>query len=183
MLRPVSVLRPYDLIWSGDPALALAPIPTAPVRLPDETDDELEARTDAWKAECDAIRARNSEAYNRAIETGDWTPILKAGDAPTRFRVRQVPGSTWRVFWRLWEGLGVREQMLLAFRVGVIDIIDGPIGSKIELTEHLALDGKPTGLGLVLPLEVCDTLDRIGEAIINDLSLLILQQRGGPPGK
>lgn len=182
-IRPVSAIKPYDLIWSGDSALTLAPIPPEPVRLPDEADDELRARTEAWEAEATAIRARNTEAYSRAFESGDWSSILRAGETPTKFRVRQIPGSAWRALERVGNGLTPREWCYLVFRLGVVDILDGPVGAKIELTEHLGLDGKPTGLGPVLPVEVCDGLDRISPAIINDLSLLVLQQRGGPAGK
>lgn len=182
-IRPASVVRPYDLIWSGDPALTLAPIPPEPVALPSEPAESLRDRVAAWKQDTAAILARNAELYDRALETGDWSPILKPGETPTKFRVRQIPGSVRRVLDRVWAGTEWREQVLFAFRLAVIDIIDGPIGSKIELSEHVGIDGKPTGLGPALPVEVCDALDRITLAIINDLGILIMQQKGAPPGK
>lgn len=182
-IRPVSAIKPYDLIWSGDSALKLDPLPPEPVALPDEAPHEIAARHVAWAAACEATRKRNSEAYSRAHESGDWSPLLRDGDAPCRFRVRQVPGHAWRAFERVWDGLAPREWCLLVFRLGVVDILDGPIGTKIDLVEHLGRDGKPTGLGLVLPVEVCDALDRISPAIIDELSLLILQQRSLSSGK
>lgn len=83
MFAPPSLQKEYALVFSGDPALAL---PT----------DEKE----------------RANVLRVARETGQWDGLLKVGERPTLFRMRQLPGST-----RTWLGCHSTRKKLLDHEV------------------------------------------------------------------
>jgi hypothetical protein len=78
VIKPPSLVHEYDLIYSGDPALALP--------------EDLEAR---------------KRAFDTAVETGDWRPLLGGTSEPTVFTLRPLTGSQYD--W--WYGETQRRQL------------------------------------------------------------------------
>ncbi len=92
MFLPPSVLKDYALVFSGDPALML---PT----------DEKEREA----------------ALTVARDTGNWTPLLIAGEEPTLFYVRQLSGTTftWMASQQKRKRLSQQELCELALRLAL----------------------------------------------------------------
>lgn len=169
---PPSIATDYRLVSQFDPALE------TPVRRADEKDDEWEKRGAAW-----------AETLNRARETGVWDALLKPGQQPTFFRVRQIPGPIFRTLDRVIAPLAMAERCALIVRVALIGIENGPPDHKIEIGEHVDLLNRPTGLGQVVTEKTIDVLDRVpipGEhagALVNELGTVIYDRRSRLPGK
>jgi hypothetical protein len=143
---PPSSAFDYTLIFSGDPALE------QPVRV----EPEDAAGNAAW----DARLKEWQHALGVARATGDWTPLLKAGQEPTRFVLRQVPGDVWGALQRLFSGLSLIEQRTLMLRAALVRIEHGP-DHKLKFEEHRDVRGNPTGLGQVLTVATTNLLDAI----------------------
>lgn len=180
-----SVLRDYELISIYDSSIVLAATPPEVERLPDESDADLEGRQAKRDEEAVRIAKENAEAHQRAIESGNWSALLRPNDEPTRFRVRQVPGATWMRFYRLIDQMNELEARWLAFRLGVIGIVNGPVGHTVSFDESHTdpRTGEPTGLGRVLSDDVCNAIHLADRRVIPEIGLLIMRQRGGPLGK
>lgn len=107
-IRPLSLIAPYHLVWSRDPALDAPPEPA---------DDEKDAGIkDGW--------ARWQTKIAEAHRTGNWQTLVKPGQQPTLFRVRQVPTS-------------VASKLLAVARSGDLD----PVFELPALSFRVALDG------------------------------------------
>jgi hypothetical protein len=92
MLLRTSVADHYELIYSGDPALAT----------PDDPNDP------AWV-----------EKLERARDTGDWGPLLKPGEEPSVFVFKNLPGSQWRRVMDVASSVGPGEGTAIIFRASV----------------------------------------------------------------
>ena len=118
MIKPPSLIKEYTLIYSGDPALALPADPK-----------------------------EREQALIVARETGNWQPLVVAGEQPTLFQCRPLPGTTfeWLVGeWGFRAKLGRKptgaEGLLLTFQLGVrkIENFGGvPITFEDEADERL----------------------------------------------
>lgn len=170
-----SIARPYGLISSLDPAL------DAPERTPEETDDAWKGRLDSW-----------TEQLRVARERDDWKPLLKAGETPTVFRCRHIPGDIWAMRARVLAGMGQVEYMAHVVRLALVGIENFRPDFKLKLVPHLDLDGKPTGFGKVADPAVVGELaaltdadgNPVGETLITELgALVITRQMGAPSGK
>ncbi len=184
---PPSNLREYDLIWIRDTAIQLEEAPARPSRDEGEAVEAYEARIEAARVEVEAITTRNAERYLRAaLETGDWSELLREGDKPTVFRCRQIPGAVWNAIatWRAHRQPSDHEYLTLVFRAGVVGFKDAPQAVKAEFTDdHRNEANERTGVGRVLKASVTDGLHAISKAIVPEIGALIARQRGGPAGK
>lgn len=89
----LSLTEPYRVISRYDSAIDLPPEPNDPMpqRTDGESDEAFEARAKAWAA---PIREWG-KPLRTARETGDYSAILKAGETPSAFIVRQVTATEW----------------------------------------------------------------------------------------
>lgn len=89
----LSLTEPYRVISRYDSAIDLPPEPNDPMpqRADGESDEAFEARAKAWAA---PIREWG-KPLRVARETGDYSAILKAGETPTVFVVRQISATEW----------------------------------------------------------------------------------------
>lgn len=76
MIRPPSLVKSYDWVWSQDPALD-SPPSSAPKRTLAE-----------WKRRLQIAR-----------ETGVYDGVLKPGEKPTLFTLALIPQDKWGVLW------------------------------------------------------------------------------------
>ncbi len=180
--HPPSVTGPFDLISTFDPALAW---PDVPARDPDESDPDYKARLER---DFNPKRDEFARLLNTARETGLWSTVLKDGDPPTRFRVRQMPAKIWLQWDRVVARLAPVERAALAIRcvlLGAEHWIPGfTVGRSVE---HLDLDGKPSGLGQIAPFDVIESFYAVApgtaaDELITDLGAQILNRRGSTSG-
>lgn len=148
MLRPPSIQSDYELYCSVDPVFA---------QLADNaTDEQKTAYVDAWQ---------------RARETGEHTPLLAEGHAlaeATKFVLRQLPGSIVRQLSDLRAKVGESVFRQLVIRLALVSIVNGPEAGKPGYHE----DANLRSLGKMAPLTVVDALDSISYAIVNELAIL-----------
>ncbi len=159
MLRPSSVQKPYDLFFSGDPALRQPP------DLP--SDATAEQVTEHAKA---------LEEHRRTVElarkTSDWTALIIPGQAPTRFGFRVIPSELRR---RLFDRLGrtdaegnasasiTLDWIQLAFRAALVDVTNlGDV--QVKQVKH--------ELGMLASPAITDVLDSIDPQIVNELGMI-----------
>ena len=116
----------FALVWARDPALDVD-------------------RLDAEHAE-DPTKPNFADAYKRACETQDWSPLLKPGEKATVFRFRLLTGRIGdRVKDMARSGeAGPNEVLGIAFRVALVSI-DGwgsplPKFSRVKDAEYTHLD-------------------------------------------
>lgn len=95
MIDTPSLQKPYDLIWSGDPALSLPEVPK-----------------------------ERETALRVARETGEWKPLLTNGLVPTLFKFRPIVGSARRyLMGEMKRGQLIDAEITaLAFRLGLVAI-------------------------------------------------------------
>jgi hypothetical protein len=175
-----SLARDVRLVWSGDTALDAPVRRDSAARLPDESEDDHKEREEAWgkvlRAWWDRLRI--------ARETGDWEPLLKPGEQPTWFVMRWIPGDLWRQVPRVTGEMALPEQLALVVRLGLVGIENAPPGFKVELAQHVDVNGLKTGLGKVAVPELISKLDLVDTGIVTELGAVIAdRQNGGPPGK
>lgn len=98
--RLPSVAKPYDAVWSLDPAFE---------QLPDGADD--------------ATRTEHAHRWKVARETGDYSKLLVAGASPTKFVMRQLPPEHFPVLVDMMRsGSGNAEVASLSFRLALQSI-------------------------------------------------------------
>jgi hypothetical protein len=154
MLAPPSLVRDTVLVYSQDPALDAPPS--------DATDEERKR----WQHRVDVAR-----------ETGDWAPVLKPGQQPTRFVVRRIPGTTWRkIEDRIgFASIGAMEGMSLVLRAalkGVENFGDFKVTHADE-----------DGIGSIAKADVIDLLDAVDPDIVAELGFQVLSRQRSTPGK
>jgi hypothetical protein len=145
-IQPPSLIGTYDLISSLDDAL-IAP-DVSP--LPGEADGDHKARVaslwEAWRRDLAAAR-----------ETGRWDSMIRQGATPSRFHLRQVPGSTWARLKDLGDTMTQASFAALLVRVALVGATDWIPGFRVgPSVEHVDALGAPTGLGRVAPESVID---------------------------
>jgi hypothetical protein len=186
---PPSNLHEYALIWEGDSALSWETPPERPARVDDETDEAYTARDDvkAWAESVDAILKANASRYlTAALETGKWDGLLKEGEKPCIFRVRQVPARSWNALatWKAHRQPSDEEYYATVFRAGVVAIDGAPQGVRVSFDEqHKNEAAERTGIGKVLADSTVDAIHAINKRIVFQVGALIAMQRGGPLGK
>jgi hypothetical protein len=152
MIKPPSLVREYDLVWSQDPAL------DAPVREHEESDDAWNERNAAWE-----------KRLNVARETGDWSGVLKPGQQPTVFQCRRIRTDYWRRLQAEFGESGVIEATLTAVRLAVYGIANfGAV--KIEREK-----GHPRYDDQLLAISVCDLL-REFPGLIEELASAVISR-------
>lgn len=121
-----SIASDYAFISRFDSAIDLGPTPDVgepPTRLDGESDAAFRARAEVW-----AAPVREWERpLTLARETGDYTKILKPGEAPTIFKLRQLTASTWAKIDRYVDGLSDRERAQLVVRCAVVGVEGLPL--------------------------------------------------------
>lgn len=147
MFRAPSLQHEYTLVFSGDPALDL------PV-------DEAERET--------ALRV--------ARETGNWEPILKQGQIPTLFHVRQLTQSSAR-----WLGGEIRRRRLEPGEISVLALrlalrrVDNFDGHRVR---HEQIDDQE--LATIATIDMLFEVDPsnldIGRTLVDELGSLVLQR-------
>jgi hypothetical protein len=145
-IQPPSVIGTYDLISSLDDALISPDVSP----LPDETEAARETRVaalwEAWRRDLNAAR-----------ETGRWDGMIRKGAVPSRFHLRQIPGSTWARLKDLGDAMTQASFAALIVRVALVGATDWIPGFKVgPSVEHVDAMGAPTGLGRVGPESVID---------------------------
>lgn len=169
---PPSVAGEFRLVSQYDPALDV------PVRREGEQDGDWEKRSKAWEHKLGVAR-----------ETGLWDSLLKPGQQPTYFRVRQIPGPIFRMLDRVISPLAMAERCALVLRVALVGIENGPPEHELEFGEHVDHLNRTTGLGSIVTEKTVEVLDRVpvpGEnagALVNELGSVIYDRRCRLPGK
>lgn len=146
-LRPPSLLREYDDFFSRDPSIIAAP-------------KEPKERA-AWEAKLQTAR-----------ETGSWTDIVVPGDAPARFRMKQLAGDVFREILDANEAGRVRSNKAaqLAFRAAFQGVVDPQLVDfepKFEPTDRF---------GKIASVDVANYFDAIDTAIVTELGLEALRR-------
>ncbi len=180
--HPPSIVGPYDLISTYDPSLAW-PVPFE--RDEGESDGDYEARL---KRDFVPKRDEFARLLLVARETGNFAALIKDGDAPTRFRVRQMPPSVWVQWDRVVAKLSPLERAALAIRCVLLGAEGWTPGFAVgRSVVHLDLDGKPSGLGEVAPFDVISSFYAVknghdADELIIDLGGQVLHRRGSASG-
>ena len=179
---PPSIVGPYDLISTYDPSLAW---PVPPELDPGESDADYEARL---KRDFVPRRDEFARLLLTARETGRFESLIKDGEQPTRFRVRQMPPSVWVQWDRVVAKLSPLERAALAIRCVILGAEGWTAGFTVgNAVEHLDLDGHPSGLGRVAPFDVIASFYSVksgndADELIVDIGGQILHRRGSASG-
>lgn len=149
MIKPPSQQFPYTLIYSGDPSLCL---PSDP--------------------------AERAKALEVARETGDWTPLIHAGESPTVFTVRPITGAL--LDWMMSEGrrrdVSDPEMNVLALRVALVRV-EGFGDAKVQT----APAGHEDEFRIATPkiIEELYAIDGVGRAVVQELGALVWKRALG----
>jgi hypothetical protein len=139
VIKPPSLVHEYDLIYSGDPALALP-------------EDEKE----------------REHALTTARETGNWQALLIAGQEPTLFTLRPLTVDEYEWWGTLAQGMTVARSAMLALRLALRKVQnfgafkveptteDGYRMAKKEIVDALLAvkDGTGAVIGMSLVVEL-----------------------------
>lgn len=161
MIRPPSNQKTYDEFWSRDPAFIQPP--SAPTFAVDG--DELADKA-AREAHLQALRDHQRLVRN-ARETGDWSALLAGAEQPTRFIMRPLPGTLFRVIVDLVmsERVGEAESNMLMVRAALVGVANlGDVDVK------LALDPAYPKLGKIATVDVPNLLDSVDPKIVAELA-------------
>lgn len=154
MIRPPSLQRAYDEFYSGDPAF---------VHPPDDATADQKAE---W-----------SHKIRVARETGDWSPIVKPGEMPTKFVMMPIAGNVVRriIDQALSDKIGTAQMHQLAFRAAVIEVVnlDGAKVKRVETDNY----------GMLATSEITDFLDSISLFIVSELGREALERMKKIPPK
>lgn len=152
MFRPLSLTGEYHVAWSGDPAFDAPPAP--------EGDTPPSQERKEW-----------IERFQRARQLGTpeaWQPLLKPGQAPTLFRLRQVPAalaSKLIAISRSGELDPQFELLPLAFRTALQGVENWAPGAELKIRH--ATDATHSKLGQIAT-----------EEIVNSVGLLVSMEIG-----
>lgn len=151
--------KPYDLYWTGDPAL-LQP-PTEPA---EDADSTVKARYSRDKADYDL-------KLKLAYERGQWDELVIPGRAPTKFVMHPVRGTLIRrLADRMLGGrIGKAEMKQLAFRMAVESIENC---DEFELGEPIV----DREYGAMAAESVADFLDGIDLDIVTELGGIVIKR-------
>ena len=175
MIKPPSLVAEYDLVYSGDPALDAPPHPERAHGISD--DDHVEALKAFYSSEVwQAWLARLRVAQNAGTEAA-WSAVLKPGEKPTRFVMRQVPGTVWRkVLDQINTGkLDEATGAALVFRTAIVGIRDlGVDGVDVTMETDAVLRER------IAARSVVDKLDAIHPAIVSELGNVVWRRMNNP---
>lgn len=171
MIRLPSTFRPYDVYFSGDPALKQSP--DAPKA--DASEDDIKAYVEAKK--------QYLATFFACHDTGDWSPLLIEGQTPLKFVMLHVDRTTFRA---------------LVDRIGLPESNPRHIGERLaqSLFVRLALSSIVGAEGLVVRREsdpqwdgwvmaqpeVIQVLDAADPRIVSELGLMV-QRKATLSGK
>lgn len=149
MLKAPSLARDLTWIYSGDPALDA----------PEHADDE------DWQRRLAVAR-----------DTGQWAPVLKAGEVPTLFTLRPVPGIVWRaVMDQLQVGeRGAGTMTALVARVALVRV-DHFLGEDGKPVEVKRVDERP--FGQIASTAIINALDAIDPGIVGELAKFVMERQ------
>jgi len=156
MLKPPSLQKQWDEFWSGDPAFQPRP----------------------GKGASD----KDKEAYLKKLEvardTGNWSEFAIEGLNPTKFTMKQVPGTLLRkLVDRFTTGaIGPAELASLLFRAAIIEIENLGFDHKIKRVQV-------ADYGALADQETVDMLDAIDVDIVTELGIVIRQRAEGASPK
>lgn len=179
----LSLAEPYRLISRYDTAIDLPPEPSAPMprRHADESDDAFKARAEAWAA---PIREWG-KPLRTARETGDYAAILKPGETPTYFVIRQISASEWL---KLDAALGrvrakaddaedaARASGYLLVRFAVLRLENVPPAAALTP----AVDAEHAELGPIQPAAFVDLFTG-NDRILMEIAEIVGERRHTPP--
>ncbi len=179
----LSLAEPYRLISQHDTALDLPPEPTAPMprQAADESDEAFAVRAKAW---AEPIRAWG-KPLRTARETGDYSALLKPGETPTIFVIRQISASEWL---RLDAALGrvrakaddaedaARASGYLLVRYAVLRLENAPPAATLPL----AVDPDHPELGPIQPVAFVDLFTG-NDRILMEIAAVVGERRHTPP--
>lgn len=152
MIKPPSLVREYTWIWSKDPALDAPP-----------DDAPAEAKAD-WDRRVDQAR-----------DTGQWDGLIKAGQVPTKFTLRNVPGTQWRAALdALSNGrIGAASLDAIAARLAIRGVtnLDEDNG-KVEIK----FKDFP-GIGSIADEKIINLLDGYDMAIVAELAVHVVKRQ------
>ena len=182
----LSLAEPYKLISRYDSAINLGPepkLPPPPERAADENLEAFEARAQAW-----AAPAREwGKPLRVARQTGDYSAILKPGETPTIFVVRQIPASEWL---KLDAAIAkveaqhadqpetlMRASFYMICRYAVIRV-EG--AAPPEATMAAAVDPDFPEIGPIQPVAFADLFTG-NDRILREIAEVVVERRHTPP--
>lgn len=114
-----------------------------------------------WDPALDTEREDYAQAFKNAMETLDFTELIKPGEKPTMFVVRCLPGSVVRDLMSL--DLEPLQRLSLAFRLALtrIDNLDIPAAPPAVQKIERKLDTRYPQLGKMVEQTVADYLDAV----------------------
>jgi hypothetical protein len=157
MIKLPSLQRPYDFIFSYDPALK------APPSKPEQgaTDDEIDAYRKAI--------AEYSATLTACRDTGNWAPLLIAGEIPLKFVLGHVDRSAFRAIADRCslpdtspQHIGDAQLAVLLTRLALIDVV----GTDLKI--HRAPDPEWNGW-VMAQQDAIDRLDTADIRIVNQI--------------
>lgn len=173
----LTLAEPYRVISRYDSAINLPPEPAIgprPDRKDGESDEEFRARAEAWAA---PLREWG-KPLRVARETGDYKPILKDGEQPTIFVLRQITATEWTAIDSALARVdGSRAAMLLLARIGVLRL-EGDAPTAANLAPEV--DAAFPELGKIQPPKFVDLFTGT-ERILLELAEVIVDRRHTPP--
>jgi hypothetical protein len=179
MFTEPSLVDDYALISSLDKALdAPAPLPERPAEV---TPEAHAAFLEQHHAELLGQHKEWSHRLTVARDTGKWDGLIRAGQQPTIFRVRQLPGTLRRRLADLVSFTMVgrpSEIVALCFRCAITGI-ENLGGERVKVEP--AFD--PLVEEAIAPRSIVDRLDRIHPAIVGELGMLIHERAMRAPPK
>lgn len=159
MIKAPSNQKPYEVFFSGDPAI---------VSLPDEASEEQHKEL--------------ARRIKRALQTGDWSDVIVPGEQPTRFVLRPLSAEvTGELYAMLRDAKSERDRFAvwtLAFRCAVVDVKNLPDAGEIDFVVH-------PQFGRIATTKFLDRAGLqgdVGAAIITELGVhAITKARGDDP--
>lgn len=172
----LSLTEPYRVISRYDSAIDLPPEPAdvpMPDRLDDESAEDYGKRLLAWSA---PVREW-LRPIRVARETGDYTPILKAGELPTVFVVRQISATEWVALENAMGRLeGNRAKFHLVCRYAVLRMEGAPAAANFAPEPDKAFPE----LGPILPTRWVDLFTG-AEKILMEIAEIVVERRTASP--
>jgi hypothetical protein len=166
MIRPPSLQRPWDAFVTSDAAITPAPKRDAAA-----SDEEHKAALDQWVAKIRAAR-----------ETGDWTPVVIAGQIPTKFVMGHIDRNVWRSIMDRAvlspdssRYIGQIALNALLFRLSVREI---PEFKKFDRLPDPGWDN-----WTMAPASLVNELDEIDPSIVGELGSEVLRKLHGIDSK
>lgn len=184
-IRLPSLVQVASTLWSGDTALDLPDLhryydtrkakaaERAELQRKGLSEGELADAIKKQEAEVEALRLKCDDDLRKLTvsrETGDYSKILKAGEPPTWFKFRIIPGTLMREFQNelITESIANFKIPALAFRIALVGI-DGLDGVRVDMEDD-------KHYGRIAKSDIVDSLDAIDAGIVNELGNFALSR-------